>query len=88
MKLFFSVLNETNLACGKNVNREQMTFELHPEPDVNEFNLNLCMDNLDNAKHDHQKNKSDIVNLVKQMFAQNKWGDEEYRRIRRTSEKR
>jgi len=37
------------------------------------------MDNLDNAKHDHQKNKSDIVNLVKQMFAQNKWGDEEYR---------
>ncbi|QDI88584.1 hypothetical protein Nisw_03060 [Candidatus Nitrosopumilus sp. SW] len=37
------------------------------------------MDNLDNAKHDHQKNKSDIVNLVKQMFAQDKWGDEEYR---------
>lgn len=37
------------------------------------------MDNLDNAKHDHQKNKSDIVNLVKQMFAQGKWGDEEYR---------
>ena len=37
------------------------------------------MDNLDNAKHDHQKNKSDIVNLVKQMFAQNKWDAEEYR---------
>ena len=37
------------------------------------------MDNLDNARHDHQKNKSDIVNLVKQMFAQDKWGDEEYR---------
>ncbi|RMW39751.1 MAG: hypothetical protein EA446_02180 [Nitrosopumilus sp.] len=37
------------------------------------------MDNLDNAKHDHQKNKSDIVNLVKQMFSQDKWGDEEYR---------
>ncbi|MEK9682107.1 MAG: hypothetical protein VW081_04405 [Nitrosopumilus sp.] len=37
------------------------------------------VDNLDNAKHDHQKNKSDVVNLVKQMFAQNKWGDEEYR---------
>ena len=37
------------------------------------------MDNLDNAKHDHQKNKSDIVNLVKQMFAHDKWGDEEYR---------
>jgi len=38
------------------------------------------MDNLDDAKHDHQKNKSDIVNLVKQMFAQNKWGDEVYRK--------
>ena len=37
------------------------------------------VDNLENAKHDHQKNKSDVVNLVKQMFAQNKWGDEEYR---------
>ena len=37
------------------------------------------MDNLDNARHDHQKNKSDIVNLVKQMFAQEKWGDEKYR---------
>jgi len=39
------------------------------------------MDNLDDAKHDHQKNKSNIVNLVKQMFALNKWGDEEYRKI-------
>ncbi|MBI1662331.1 MAG: hypothetical protein IS860_02335 [Nitrosopumilus sp.] len=39
------------------------------------------MDNLDNAKHDHQKNKSDIVNLVKKMFAENKWGDEQYRKI-------
>jgi hypothetical protein len=38
------------------------------------------MDNLENARHDHQKNKSDIVNLVKQMFAQDKWGDEEYRK--------
>jgi len=38
------------------------------------------MDNLDNARHDHQKNKSDIVNLVKQMFAQEKWGDEAYRK--------
>jgi hypothetical protein len=37
------------------------------------------MDNLDNARHDHQKNKSDIVNLVKQMFTLDKWGDEEYR---------
>ena len=38
------------------------------------------MDNLDNAKHDHQKNKSDIVNLVKQMFALDKWDDMEYRK--------
>lgn len=37
------------------------------------------MDSLENARHDHQKNKSDIVNLVKQMFSENKWGDEEYR---------
>ncbi len=37
------------------------------------------MENLDNARHDHQKNKSDIVNLVKQMFVQDKWGDEEYK---------
>ena len=38
------------------------------------------MDNLDNAKHDHQKNKSDIVNLVKQMFVLDKWDDVEYRK--------
>lgn len=40
----------------------------------------MNMDNLDNAKHDHQKNKSDIVNLVKQMFALDKWEDEGFRR--------
>lgn len=38
------------------------------------------MDNLDNAKHDHQKNKSDIVNLVKQIFALDKWDDVEYKK--------
>ncbi len=37
------------------------------------------MDNLENARINHQRNKSDIVNLVKQMFAESKWGDEEYR---------
>jgi len=37
------------------------------------------MDNLEDVRHLHQKNKSDIVNLVKQMFAENKWGDEEYK---------
>ena len=40
----------------------------------------MIMDNLDNAKHDHQKNKSDIVNLVKQMFALDKWDDMKYRK--------
>ena len=37
------------------------------------------MDNLDDVGHQHQKNKSDIVNLVKKMFAHSKWGDEAYR---------
>ncbi len=31
------------------------------------------------AKRDHQRNKSEIVKLVKEMFALNKWGDEEYK---------
>ena len=31
------------------------------------------------AKRDHQRNKSEIVNLVKEMFNQDKWGDEEYK---------
>jgi len=31
------------------------------------------------AKRDHQRNKSEIVKLVKEMFNQNKWGDEEYK---------
>jgi len=30
------------------------------------------------AKRDHQRNKSEIVKLVKEMFALEKWGDEEY----------
>jgi len=38
------------------------------------------MDTLDNAKTLHQRNKSDIVNLVKEMFNEDKWGDEEYRK--------
>jgi hypothetical protein len=32
------------------------------------------------AKRDHQRNKSEIVNLVKEMFSQDKWGDEEYKK--------
>jgi len=31
------------------------------------------------AKRDHQRNKSEIVNLVKEMFRLEKWGDEEYK---------
>ena len=38
------------------------------------------MDTLDNAKTLHQRNKSDIVNLVKEMFNEDKWGDEECRK--------
>jgi hypothetical protein len=38
------------------------------------------MDTLDNAKTLHQRNKSEIVNLVKEMFENDKWGDEEYRK--------
>ncbi len=31
------------------------------------------------AKRDHQRNKSEIVKLVKEMFNLEKWGDEEYK---------
>ncbi|MHA7647964.1 hypothetical protein [Nitrosopumilus sp. S4] len=37
------------------------------------------MEGADIAKRDHQKNKSEIVNLVKEMFRLEKWGDEEYK---------
>ena len=32
------------------------------------------------AKRDHQRNKSEIVNLVKEIFRLDKWGDEEYKK--------
>ena len=32
------------------------------------------------AKRDHQRNKSEIVKLVKEMFSQEKWGDEQYKK--------
>ena len=32
------------------------------------------------AKRDHQRNKSEIVKLVKEMLSLKKWGDEEYRK--------
>ena len=31
------------------------------------------------AKRDHQRNKSEIVNLVKEMFKLEKWGNDEYK---------
>jgi len=34
----------------------------------------------DIAKRDHQRNKSEIVKLVKEMFELKKWGDEEYKK--------
>jgi len=32
------------------------------------------------AKRDHERNKSEIVNVVKEMFSLEKWGDEEYKK--------
>lgn len=37
------------------------------------------MEGAEIAKLNHQRNKSEIVNLVKEMFSQNKWGNEEYK---------
>ncbi len=37
------------------------------------------MDDSDKVKLDHQRNKSEIVNLVKEMFRLDKWGDEEFK---------
>ena len=38
------------------------------------------MEDSEIAKRDHQRNKSEIVKLVKEMFSLEKWGDEEYRK--------
>ncbi len=38
------------------------------------------MDDSEIAKRDHQRNKSEIVKLVKEMFSEGKWGDEEYKK--------
>ena len=35
------------------------------------------MEDSEIAKRDHQRNKSEIVKLVKEMFSLEKWGDEE-----------
>ena len=37
------------------------------------------MEDAETVKLDHQRNKSEIVNLVKEMFNQDKWGDEKYK---------
>ena len=37
------------------------------------------MEDSDIIKRDHQRNKSEIVKLVKEMFSQEKWGDQEYK---------
>ena len=36
------------------------------------------MSDSDAAKLNHQRNKSEIVNVVKEMFRLDKWGDAEY----------
>ncbi len=38
------------------------------------------MEGAEIAKRDHQRNKSEIVKLVKEMFSLEKWGDEEYKK--------
>ncbi len=38
------------------------------------------MENSEIAKRDHQRNKSEIVKLVKEMLNLEKWGDDEYKR--------
>jgi len=38
------------------------------------------MEDSDIIKRDHQRNKSEIVKLVKEMFSQEKWGNEEYKK--------
>jgi len=37
------------------------------------------MEDSETARRNHQRNKSEIVNLVKEMFRLEKWGDEEYK---------
>jgi len=38
------------------------------------------MEDSEMIKRDHQRNKSEIVKLVKEMFSLEKWGDEEYKK--------
>ena len=43
------------------------------------FNTKNNHGRFQNCKNDHQRNKSEIVKLVKEMFSQEKWGDNEYK---------
>ena len=38
------------------------------------------MENSEIVKQDHQRNKSEIVNIVKEMFGLDKWGDQAYKK--------
>jgi DNA polymerase III delta prime subunit len=42
--------------------------------------MRKAMEDSETAKRDHQRNKSEIVKLVKEMFRLEKWGDEEYKK--------
>jgi DNA polymerase III delta prime subunit len=42
--------------------------------------MRKAMEGSETAKRDHQRNKSEIVKLVKEMFRLEKWGDEEYKK--------
>jgi|SaaInlV_200m_DNA_6_1039755.scaffolds.fasta_scaffold03969_2 hypothetical protein len=37
------------------------------------------MEGAEIAKLNHQRNKSEIVNLVKEMFSKDRWGEDEYK---------
>ena len=37
------------------------------------------MDDSEKVKLEHQRNKSEIVNLVKEMFKLDKWGDKQFK---------
>ena len=50
------------------------------EPDSDEEGYWEVMEGSEIAKRDHQRNKSEIVKLVKEMFSQDKWGNEEYKK--------
>lgn len=56
-------------------------FFLNLDPNI--FKSIICfiqiMEGAELVRLNHQRNKSEIVNLVKEMFRLDKWGDEEFK---------